>query len=170
MSDVTEEELRSGVRELCARFPDEYWRQIDRDEAYPQDFVEALTEAGWLAALIPAEYGGAGLGISEAAIIMEEINRSGANGGACHAQMYIMGTVLRHGSDEQKQRMASADRRWRAATSSLRRHRARRRPGHDSASALARGAAVTPTPSTGKRSGPRVRFRATSCSCSPVRQ
>ncbi|HEY3945258.1 MAG TPA: acyl-CoA dehydrogenase family protein [Solirubrobacteraceae bacterium] len=102
MSDVTEEELRSGVRELCARFPDEYWRQIDRDEAYPQDFVEALTEAGWLAALIPAEYGGAGLGISEAAIIMEEINRSGANGGACHAQMYIMGTVLRHGSEEQK--------------------------------------------------------------------
>ncbi len=99
---VTEEELRSGVRELCARFPDEYWRQIDRDEAYPQDFVEALTEAGWLAALIPAEYGGAGLGISEAAIIMEEINRSGANGGACHAQMYIMGTVLRHGSEEQK--------------------------------------------------------------------
>jgi acyl-CoA dehydrogenase len=102
VSDVTEEELRSGVRELCARFPDEYWRQIDRDEAYPQDFVEALTEAGWLAALIPAEYGGAGLGISEAAIIMEEINRSGANGGACHAQMYIMGTVLRHGSEEQK--------------------------------------------------------------------
>lgn len=100
--NVTEEELRSGVRELCARFPDEYWRQIDRDEAYPQDFVEALTEAGWLAALIPAEYGGAGLGISEAAIIMEEINRSGANGGACHAQMYIMGTVLRHGSEEQK--------------------------------------------------------------------
>lgn len=99
---VTEEELRSGVRELCARFPDEYWRQIDRDEAYPQAFVEALTEAGWLAALIPAEYGGAGLGISEAAIVMEEINRSGANGGACHAQMYMMGTVLRHGSEEQK--------------------------------------------------------------------
>jgi acyl-CoA dehydrogenase len=102
VSDVTEGELRSGVRELCARFPDEYWRQIDRDEAYPQDFVEALTEAGWLAALIPAEYGGAGLRIPEAAIIMEEINRSGANGGACHAQMYIMGTVLRHGSEEQK--------------------------------------------------------------------
>jgi acyl-CoA dehydrogenase len=99
---VTEEELRSGVRELCARFPDQYWRRIDREEAYPQEFVEALTEAGWLAALIPAEYGGAGLGISDAAVIMEEINRSGANGGACHAQMYIMGTVLRHGSEEQK--------------------------------------------------------------------
>jgi acyl-CoA dehydrogenase len=100
---VTEGELRSGVRELCARFPDEYWRRIDREDAYPQEFVQALTEAGWLAALIPAEYGGAGLGLSEAAVIMEEINRSGANGGACHAQMYIMGTVLRHGSEEQKQ-------------------------------------------------------------------
>jgi alkylation response protein AidB-like acyl-CoA dehydrogenase len=99
---ITEEELRSGVRELCDRFPDEYWRRIDREEAYPQDFVAALTEAGWLAALIPAEYGGAGLGITQASVIMEEINRSGANGGACHAQMYIMGTVLRHGSDEQK--------------------------------------------------------------------
>jgi acyl-CoA dehydrogenase len=100
---ITEDELRSGVRELCDRFPDEYWRQIDREEAYPQEFVAALTEAGWLAALIPAEYGGAGLGIEQAAVIMEEINRSGANGGACHAQMYIMGTLLRHGSAEQKQ-------------------------------------------------------------------
>jgi acyl-CoA dehydrogenase len=99
---ITEEELRSGIRELCARFPDEYWRRVDRDEAYPQEFVDALTAAGWLAALIPAEYGGAGLGISQAAVIMEEINRSGANGGACHAQMYIMGTLLRHGSDAQK--------------------------------------------------------------------
>jgi acyl-CoA dehydrogenase len=99
---ITEDELRSGVRELCNRFPDEYWRRVDREEAYPQEFVDALTEAGWLAALIPAEYGGAGLGISQAAVIMEEINRSGANGGACHAQMYIMGTLLRHGSDDQK--------------------------------------------------------------------
>ncbi len=99
---ITEEELRDGVRELCARFPDEYWRRIDRDEAYPQDFVDALTEAGWLAALIPAEYGGAGLGVSQAALILEEINRSGASSGACHAQMYIMGTLLRHGSEEQK--------------------------------------------------------------------
>jgi acyl-CoA dehydrogenase len=99
---VTHDELRSGVRELCARFPDEYWRRIDREEAYPQEFVDALTSAGWLAALIPEEYGGSGLGISHGAVIMEEINRSGANGGACHAQMYIMGTLLRHGSDEQK--------------------------------------------------------------------
>jgi acyl-CoA dehydrogenase len=115
---ITEDELRSGLRELCVRFPDEYWRRIDREEAYPQEFVAALTEAGWLAALIPAEYGGAGLGISQAAVIMEEINRSGANGGACHAQMYIMGTVLRHGSDEQKQewlpRIASGELRLQA--------------------------------------------------------
>jgi alkylation response protein AidB-like acyl-CoA dehydrogenase len=115
---ITEDELRSGVRELCNRFPDEYWRRIDRDEAYPQEFVTALTEAGWLAALIPAEYGGAGLDISQAAVIMEEINRSGANGGACHAQMYIMGTLLRHGSEEQKQewlpRIASGELRLQA--------------------------------------------------------
>ena len=115
---ITDEELRSGIRELCTRFPDEYWRNIDREEGYPQEFVAALTEAGWLAALIPAEYGGAGLGISQAAVIMEEINRSGANGGACHAQMYIMGTVLRHGSEEQKQewlpRIASGELRLQA--------------------------------------------------------
>jgi acyl-CoA dehydrogenase len=115
---VTHDELRSGVRELCARFPDEYWRRIDREEAYPQEFVDALTSAGWLAALIPEEYGGSGLGISHGAVIMEEINRSGANGGACHAQMYIMGTLLRHGSDEQKRewlpRIASGELRLQA--------------------------------------------------------
>ena len=101
---VSHDEIRGGVRDLCARFPDEYWRRVDRDEAYPQEFVDALTKAGWLGALIPEEYGGAGLGISHGAVIMEEINRSGANGGACHAQMYIMGTLLRHGSAEQKRR------------------------------------------------------------------
>jgi acyl-CoA dehydrogenase len=99
---VTEEELRSGVRELCERYPDAYWRKVDAQDAYPREFVEALTQAGWLAALIPAEYGGAGLGLAEASIVLEEINRSGANGGACHAQMYVMGTLLRHGSEEQK--------------------------------------------------------------------
>ncbi len=111
MSDtetISHDELRSGVRELCARYPDAYWRKVDRDEAYPAEFVKALTEAGWLAALIPVEYGGPGLGVPEAALIMEEINRSGANGGACHAQMYIMGTLLRHGSDEQKERYLPA--------------------------------------------------------------
>jgi acyl-CoA dehydrogenase len=101
---INHDEIRSAMRELCARFPGEYWRDVDRREAYPAEFVAALTEAGWLAALIPSEYGGAGLGLAEAAVILEEINHSGANAGACHAQMYVMGTLLRHGSDEQKQR------------------------------------------------------------------
>jgi acyl-CoA dehydrogenase len=94
--------LRKGVRELCARFPDAYWRALDERRAYPDEFVRVLTEAGYLGALIPEEYGGAGLGIAEAAIILEEVNRSGGNAGACHAQMYTMGTLLRHGSPEQK--------------------------------------------------------------------
>ena len=98
------------MRELCARFRDEYWRELDRDGGLPEEFVNALTEAGWLAALIPEEYGGAGLGITEAAVILEEINRSGGNCGACHAQMYIMGTLLRHGSEEQKQQYLPRDR------------------------------------------------------------
>jgi acyl-CoA dehydrogenase len=95
-------DLRQGVRDLCARYPDAYWRELDARRAYPREFVEALTRAGYLAALIPEEYGGSGLGVTEAAIILEEINRSGGNAGACHAQMYIMGTLLRHGSDAQK--------------------------------------------------------------------
>ena len=101
---VTHDELREGVRELCARYPDAYWRKVDADEAYPEEFVKAMTDAGWLAALVPAEYGGAGLGIPEASVILEEVNRSGGNAGACHAQMYIMGTILRHGTEEQKRR------------------------------------------------------------------
>lgn len=103
-SDVGIDEIREGVRELCARFSDDYWRDIDRRQAYPTEFVEALTSAGWLAALIPASYGGAGLGLGHAVAIMEEINRSGANAGACHAQMYVMNILLRHGSAEQKDR------------------------------------------------------------------
>lgn len=99
----TYEDLRQGVRALCAAFPPEYHRRIDQERGYPQDFVAALTNAGWLAALIPQEFGGSGLGLSEASIIMEEINRSGGNSGACHGQMYNMGTLLRHGSQEQKQ-------------------------------------------------------------------
>jgi acyl-CoA dehydrogenase len=95
-------DLRRSIGEICARFPDAYWRQLDQDRAYPEDFVRELTRAGYLAALIPVEYGGAGLGITEAAVILEEINRCGANAGACHAQMYIMGSLLRHGSDAQK--------------------------------------------------------------------
>ncbi|HEY1342094.1 MAG TPA: acyl-CoA dehydrogenase family protein, partial [Bryobacteraceae bacterium] len=95
-------EYRQAVRELCAQFDSQYWRDIEERSAYPEQFVKALTEAGWLAALIPAEYGGGGLSLTEATVILEEINRSGANSGACHAQMYIMGTLLRHGSDRQK--------------------------------------------------------------------
>src|SRR5919204_1170364 len=100
--------IRGAVRELCASYPDAYWRQLDRTRAYPTEFVKALTDAGWLAALIPTEYGGAGLGITEASIILEEINHSGGNAATAHAQMYIMGTVLRHGSAEQKQRYLPA--------------------------------------------------------------
>ena len=96
-------EIRSAVRELCADFPGEYWRALEPDR-YPEEFVGALTEAGWLAALVPEQYGGAGLGLTAASAILEEINASGCNSGACHAQMYTMGTVLRHGSDAQKER------------------------------------------------------------------
>ena len=96
------QDLRSALRELCAQFPAEYFRRIDERRAYPEEFVDALTRAGWLAALIPEEYGGSGLGLTEASVIMEEINRAGGNAGACHGQMYNMGTLLRHGSETQK--------------------------------------------------------------------
>jgi acyl-CoA dehydrogenase len=95
------DEIRAAVRDLCAGFPGEYWRDLEPDR-YPEEFVAALTEHGWLAALIPEEYGGAGLSLTAASVILEEINASGCNSGACHAQMYIMGTILRHGSDAQK--------------------------------------------------------------------
>jgi acyl-CoA dehydrogenase len=97
-------EIREAVARLCAGFPGEYWRALDRDMRYPTEFVNALTEAGYLAVLIPEEYGGSGLGVSAAAAILEEVQRAGCNGAACHAQMYVMGTVLRHGSEEQKRR------------------------------------------------------------------
>lgn len=96
-------DLRSAVSELCGRFSDTYWRDLDRVDAYPEEFVKTLTDAGYLSALIPEEYGGSGLSIREASIILEEVNHSGGNSAACHAQMYIMGTLLRHGSDAQKQ-------------------------------------------------------------------
>jgi acyl-CoA dehydrogenase len=98
------QDIRDAVRALCATYPPEYHREVDQKRGYPEAFVNALTEAGWLAAMIPEEYGGSGLGLTEASIIMEEINRSGGNSGACHGQMYNMGTLLRHGSDEQKLR------------------------------------------------------------------
>jgi alkylation response protein AidB-like acyl-CoA dehydrogenase len=101
-------EIRASVRALCARFQGEYWRKLDRERDYPTEFVVALTEAGYLAALIPEQYGGSGLTLLEAAAIMEEIHACGCNGAACHAQMYTMGTLLRHGSDAQKQRWLPA--------------------------------------------------------------
>jgi acyl-CoA dehydrogenase len=96
-------EIREAVAKLCARFPGEYWREMDRVRGYPTEFVTALTEAGYLSVLIPEEYGGSGLGISAAAAILETVQAEGCHGGACHAQMYIMGTILRHGSQKQKQ-------------------------------------------------------------------
>ncbi|MBG7620005.1 acyl-CoA/acyl-ACP dehydrogenase [Herbaspirillum sp. AP02] len=96
-------DLRDAVRDLCNTFPPEYWRKVDEARGYPEQFVDALTRAGWMAALIPQEYGGSGLGLTEASVIMEEINRTGGNSGACHGQMYNMGTLLRHGSEAQKQ-------------------------------------------------------------------
>src|SRR5690348_16077408 len=95
-------QIRQAVAALCARFPGEYWRALDRERGYPREFVQALTEGGFLGCLIPEEHGGSGLGIGAAAAILEEVHKSGCNGAACHAQMYIMGTVLRHGSAAQK--------------------------------------------------------------------
>jgi len=102
-SEQTFPEIREAVRKLCARFPGPYWRALDRERAYPTEFVTALTEAGFLSVLIPEEYGGSGLGLGAANAVLEEIHRSGCNGGACHAQMYTMGVILRHGSPAQKQ-------------------------------------------------------------------
>ena len=101
-------EIRAAVRKLCAGFPGEYWRKLDRERAYPAEFVAALTDSGFLAALIPEEYGGAGLPLSAAVAILEEIHHAGCSGAACHAQMYIMGTLLRHGGEEQKRRYLPA--------------------------------------------------------------
>ena len=99
------QDIRDGVRALCAQFPAEYHRKVDEARAYPEDFVEALTREGWMGALIPEEYGGSDLGLLEASVIMEEINRAGGNSGACHGQMYNMNTLVRHGSEEQRQRI-----------------------------------------------------------------
>jgi acyl-CoA dehydrogenase len=102
------QEYRQAIRELCAAFDSKYWQMVDERAGYPDAFVKALTDAGWLAALIPEQYGGGGLSVTEASVILEEINRSGANSGACHAQMYIMGALLRHGSEEQKRKYLPA--------------------------------------------------------------
>lgn len=100
----TQNEMRAAVRALCQEFGDEYWRRLDEQHAYPEEFVQVMTKAGWLAALIPEEYGGSNLGILDASLILQEVNRCGGNGAVCHAQMYTMGSVLRHGSPEQKRK------------------------------------------------------------------
>src|SRR5438132_5892596 len=110
-------DIREAIAKLCAQFPGEYWRKLDREMAYPKAFVDALTEAGYLSVLIPEEYGGAGLKLSAACAILEEIQRGGCNGGGCHAQMYTMGTLLRHGSEAQKAKWLP-----RIATGELRLH------------------------------------------------
>ena len=97
------QELRDALRQMCAQFDSSYWQKVDEERAYPEAFVETLTKAGWLAALIPTEFGGSGLGLAEASVIMEEINFAGGNAGSCHGQMYNMGTLLRHGSQAQKE-------------------------------------------------------------------
>ena len=97
-------EIREAVRDLCAGFDSAYWQRVEEQNAFPETFVQALTQAGWLSALIPEAYGGSGLPLTAASVIMEEINRSGGNSGACHGQMYVMGCLLRHGSEAQKQR------------------------------------------------------------------
>ncbi|MEM1236331.1 MAG: acyl-CoA dehydrogenase family protein [Pseudomonadota bacterium] len=106
MFDLSEnhDDIRDGVRALCAQFPAEYHRNVDEERAYPEAFVDALTQEGWMSALIPEEYGGSGLGLTEASVIMEEINRAGGNSGACHGQMYNMNTLVRHGSEEQRRK------------------------------------------------------------------
>jgi acyl-CoA dehydrogenase len=118
IAEVTHREIRAEIRKLCLHFPGDYWRQCDRDRKYPTEFVQALTEAGWLSALIPEAYGGSGLPLSAAAVILEEIQRNGCNGAASHAQMYIMGTLLHHGSEAQKReylpRIASGELRLQA--------------------------------------------------------
>ena len=115
------QELRDAVRALCVGFDSSYWQRIDEQRAYPEAFVDALTKAGWLAALIPTQYGGSGLGLAQASVIMEEINLSGGNAGSCHGQMYNMGTLLRHGSDQQKEhylpKIASGE--WRLQSMAL---------------------------------------------------
>ena len=127
---VTRDGLRESVREICARFPDEYWRELDARREYPEEFVRAMTEAGHLGALIPEEYGGMGLGLADTSVILEEINRSGGNAQPAHAQVYTMGTLLRHGSEEQKGSTCPGSR---AASSGCRPsgHRAGGRDRHD---------------------------------------
>ncbi len=130
-TDTAYTDIRDAVRALCAEFPAEYHREVDQRRGYPEAFVDALTKAGWMAALIPQQYGGSGLGLCEASVIMEEINRAGGNSGACHGQMYNMGTLLRHGSAAAETTLPAANRQRRAAPAKHGRDRAQHRHRHD---------------------------------------
>ena len=147
-------DIRDAVAKLCAGFPGEYWRKLDREMAYPTEFVAALTEGGYLSALIPEEYGGAGLPLSAAAAILEEIQREGCNGAACHAQMYMMGTVLRHGIERAEAALPAAG--SPRASCACRPSASPSRPAAPTPlrSGPPRGATATTTSSTARRSGP----------------
>ena len=149
------------MRHICDGFPGAYWRELETNEEYPDAFVKALTEAGYLGALIPERYGGAGLPLRAACVILEEIHATGCNAAACHAQMYIMGTLLRHGSEAQKQRYLPKIATGEIAPAGLRRHRAHDRHPTRRSSRRARSAAAIITSSTARRSGPRAR-------CNPI--
>ena len=151
-------QLRREIRALCMRFPDAYWRDLDRRREYPEAFVRALTEAGWLAALIPARYGGLGYGLQEAAAILQEINQSGAYAGPAHAQMYVMGALLRHGSEEQKAAVPARIAVWCAAPAGVRGHGTDGRNRHDPHRDHRRSATATTT------SSPAARFTSLACS------
>ena len=160
--DLDHQEIRDSVARLCADFPGDYWRKCDREQAYPKAFVDALTEAGFLSALVPEEYGGSGLPISAAAAVLEEIHRAGCNAGACHAQMYTMGTLLRHGTEVQKQQYLPG-----IAEGTLRLQAfgvTEPTSGTDTTSACAPppGSKATAISSTARRSGPRGRSIPTS--------
>ena len=157
------ESVRARTRALCSQFPDEYWRETDLNRRYPQEFVDTLTAAGLLAALIPTEYGGPGSTLTQASVIMEEINKSGGHSAACHAQMYTMGALLRHGSDQLKNTYLPLHREGRAAPAGLLHHRARRRLGHHQhhhqRRARRRRTSCSPGTRTGPAGSPRVRPR-----------
>ena len=163
-----QEQIRQAVREICADFPGEYWRQLDADQAYPKKFVDALTAGGWLAALIPEKYGGGGLGLAESCLILEEIHRSGGNAAACHAQMYIMGALLRHGSEPQKASICLRS----LPASCAYRPSASRNPAADPTQRSSRRQpfdAAIATSSTDKRSSSPASSNPTCFCCSPAR-
>ena len=149
-------ELRESVRKICEGYPGAYWRKLEAEQAYPTEFIAELTEGGFLASLIPEEYGGSGLPLRAAAVILEEINASGCTASQGHAQMYIMGTLLRHGSEEQKAALSAEDRLRRTAAAGVRRDRADHRLRHDQAQDPRGARGQRTTSSTARRCGPRA--------------